>query len=146
MPSISPHPRTGFEFPTLNKPYSLLKFVESDLGKALSDSHEIMLTDPDTLFIDELPFGISQLGRPMSARYSLGRNWLDNRNITDVCGEACDELKALSFDELGEEWTSGPPIFVRMADLRRLVVHWFELTEKYALMSTGNVNSVPGGW
>ena len=144
---ISPHPTNKMEFPTLNKPHGLLAFVESARGRALPDEHEIILADPDFLFVKPLPLLQSRLGRPMASRYALGSHWLQNERIRSICGAACEGLGNLSHSDMLREWSGGPPIFIRMADLRRVVPHWFRVTEQLVLMGTpGNFESVPGGW
>lgn len=127
---MSPHPKTGYEFPTLNKPTALLAWLDSPEAKALPDDHELVITDPDFVYLNPLPLGKSRLGRPFGGHYRFGSAWLRQQNIVKHCQGKCHDI-ANDNDAVEQHWVAGPPLFIRLGDFKKIAPHWFNITEQF---------------
>jgi hypothetical protein len=141
-------PMKGFVYPPLNKPYAIQDWLfNSTSGRALHDNDELIIVDTDSIFLLPPSFGVSKLGRPAASnKYYMGGEWLTGAKseVRRFCGAACENLNTA---HVAEFYDMGAPYYMRAADLRRMVGHWYRMTNEMVLAADINrAWSTPGGW
>jgi hypothetical protein len=141
-------PMKGFVYPPLNKPYAIQDWLfNSSSGRALHDNDELIIVDADSIFLLPPAFGVSKLGHPAASnKYYMGGDWLvgANSQVRRFCDGRCEGLTA---EYVAEFFDMGAPYYMRAADLRRMVGHWFDMTHRMVLAADINrAWSTPGGW
>ena len=64
-------------------------------------------------------------GRPVAQLYGLGTGWRDGvYNLEEICGKGSPCTKVSSQDAW-RYFTMGPPIFMTMADWRKIAEGWY---------------------